>query len=72
MAKYYDSAKRSLTKSLTFRVVVICSDLIVVYIVTHRMDLAVTFMVTTNIASMMLYFLHERAWNSINWGKKKQ
>jgi len=70
--KFFESSRRSLVKSLTFRVIVIISDLVVVYAVTRRFDLAVTFMVTTNIASMILYYLHERFWNGVRWGRSRQ
>ena len=70
--RYYETTRRSITKSLTFRVLVIISDLIVVYLVTHKVDLAVTVMITTNIASMTLYFFHERIWNGVKWGKAQR
>jgi uncharacterized membrane protein len=69
-AKFYETAARSVTKATTFRVLVIVSDIIVVFFLTHKYDLVISVVVFTNIASMVLYIFHERIWNLITWGKK--
>lgn len=61
--------RRSLVKAITFRVVVIASDTVVIYLITRRVDLTAGLVVFTNIASTIEYFLHERAWNKISWGR---
>jgi uncharacterized membrane protein len=70
MAKSHTvSTKRSLFKSVTFRAAVIVTDLVVIYLITHRVDTTVSVTVFTNVASTILYFLHERVWNRIQWGR---
>ena len=60
---------RSVLKSLTFRVIVVIADLIVIYLITHRIDTTVSVTIFTNLASTTLYFFHERVWNRIQWGR---
>lgn len=60
-----------MTKSITFRILVICSDLVIVYVLTHRLIDTIAITVFTNVASTIFYFLHERLWNNIGWGKQR-
>lgn len=69
--KFAETAKRSLTKSLTFRIVVVIADFIVMYIITRHVGVTIALTVVTNITSTILYYVHERAWNSIHWGKQR-
>lgn len=71
MARFTESQGRSLTKSLTFRVLVIISDLIVIYILTRQIATTIAVTIFTNLASTTLYFVHERVWNSIKWGRQR-
>lgn len=61
--------RRSIVKSVTFRVVVIISDFTVITLITHRYDLAIGLIIATNAASATLYYIHERVWNKIKWGR---
>ena len=69
--KFNETRRRSITKSITFRIIVIVSDLVVIYLVTKRVSTTIVLTVFTNIASTLLYFLHERVWNGVTWGKRK-
>ena len=62
------TTKRSLVKALTYRVVIVVLDFSVIYILTGRVDVAVGFMVISNIYTTTAYFVHERIWNRIGWG----
>ena len=64
--------KRSLVKAITFRALILCSDTLVIYWVTHRWAMTLGLVVATNLASTSLYFFHERAWNRIQWGRELQ
>ncbi len=66
--KHSSSKKRSLAKSFTFRVLIIFTDGIIGFALTHRYDLTVGFVIFTNIASTIIYFLHERVWSRTRWG----
>ena len=62
------TTKRSLVKAVTYRVVIIILDFTVIYILTHRVDVALGFMIISNIYTTAAYFIHERIWNRIKWG----
>lgn len=60
---------RSLVKSLTFRIAVIASDFLITSVITGNALQAVNLIIFTNLFSTILYFIHERIWNNIEWGK---
>jgi uncharacterized membrane protein len=62
------TTKRSLVKALTYRVVIVVLDFSVIYILTGRVEVALGFMVISNIYTTAAYFVHERIWNRIRWG----
>ncbi len=66
----FETHKRSVVKSLIFRVVVIASDTTVIYLLTHRIAETAGLTIATNLASMTLYYLYERIWNGIGWGRR--
>ena len=61
--------KRSIVKALTYRVVIVCLDFLVVYLFTHKVEAAAGFMIVSNVYTTIGYFLHERLWAGIRWGK---
>jgi uncharacterized membrane protein len=67
--KSYVRAKRSLVKAMTFRSLILCSDAVVIFLITHRWDTTVGLVIATNLASTTLYFIHERIWSRIQWGR---
>lgn len=72
MIHFYEHIKRSVAKSITFRIVVLIADFILVVAITHRYDVAIAVILFTNLASTILYYVHERVWNKISWGKEKK
>lgn len=69
--KFKETQSRSIMKSATFRVLIVISDLIVIYILTKKIGVTIAVTVLTNIASTILYFSHERLWDNINWGRQR-
>jgi uncharacterized membrane protein len=63
------TAKRSLVKAITYRSVIIVLDFSAIYVLTGKVDVALGFMVISNIYTTAAYFIHERIWNKIKWGK---
>jgi uncharacterized membrane protein len=70
--KFHEHVSRSVAKAITFRTLILISDGIIVMAITHRYDLALGVVIGTNVASTLLYLLHERLWNSVHWGKAKK
>lgn len=60
--------KRSLIKAITYRIFIVCLDFLTIYLLTGKMQLALGFMIVSNIYTSLGYFLHERIWNRIRWG----
>jgi uncharacterized membrane protein len=68
----YIQKKRSVVKAITFRSIVLFSDFLIVYLITHRVDTSLGLVILTNLASTTLYYLHERFWTGIKWGRVQE
>ena len=64
-----ETRKRSIAKSILWRIICIIVSVFVSFILTARWDVAVAIGTSYNIITMFLYYFHERIWNRINWGK---
>ncbi len=60
--------KRSAVKAITYRVIIVCLDFVVIYLLTGKVMTAAVFMIVSNIYTTVAYFLHERMWAGITWG----
>ena len=54
------TARRSIVKAMSYRAVIICLDFLVIYLFTHKVDVALGFMIVSNIYTTVAYVLHER------------
>jgi len=63
---------RSIIKTVTYRVFIIILDFTAIYLFTHRVNIALGFVILSNIYTSIAYFFHERIWNNIKWGKNYQ
>lgn len=62
--------RRSIIKAITYRFVSIIFDTIIAYTVTQSAEKTLIFIVVSNTVSIIMYFVHERAWNRIPWGRR--
>ena len=69
MISSHSSYTRLIVKTLTYRAISILADILVVYVLTRDAGLALTFGTAMVIISTAIYFVHERAWAGIAWGK---
>ena len=60
--------KRSVVKSIVWRVICIVVSVLTTFFLTARWDLAVAIGTFYNVATMVLYYFHERFWNRVKWG----
>ena len=65
-----ETIKRSVLKTVIYRVVVVILDFFCVYIFTGKVEVAIGFMIVSNLYTSAAYFLNERVWDNIKWGKK--
>ena len=66
---FHEHAPRSLIKTITYRILIIVSNGIIVYFITEDATATTQITIVASIVSTALYYLHERAWNKIHWGK---
>ena len=64
--------KRSIVKAITYRVIIVCLDFIVIYLLTKKVEMAVGFMLVSNVYTTLGYILHERIWAHIRWGMQAE
>jgi len=60
---------RSIAKSISWRVIGTIDTMLISWIVTGKLDTALLIGGVEVITKMVLYFFHERVWNSIKWGR---
>ena len=63
-----DTIGRTLIKSITWRIVALCSAFVVTYAITQDVPLASTISVAQQLASTVWYWIHERVWSRIRYG----
>lgn len=68
-AKTSDKPFRSVVKALSWRLVGTVDTLIVSYVLTGEIEMAASIASIDFITKLVLYFFHERVWNTIKWGK---
>ncbi len=68
---FHENLSRSLIKAITFRSLILITDGIIIFAITHKTDVTAGVMFFSNIASTVMYLIHERAWDHIHWGKAK-
>jgi len=64
-----ETVKRSLYKTLTYRVVVGILHFSLVYYITGRWQIALGFVALSSIYSTLVFYFHDRIWDHVNWGK---
>jgi len=62
------SWRRSAVKAASYRILIVCLDSTVIYLLTGKARLAFGFMIISNIYTTVGYFIHERVWTHIKWG----
>ena len=68
---YKDTHRRSILKALTWRVCATVTTMLIVYLLTRELILALEAGVIEAVAKLLLYYIHERTWSAIGFGKKK-
>lgn len=64
-----EKPKRSVVKSLSWRVIGTLDTIVISWIITGALTLAFSIGMVELVTKMVLYFLHERMWNGIKWGR---
>jgi uncharacterized membrane protein len=64
-----ENIKRSIVKTISWRVVGTLATVTISYFITGTLALAFSIGGIELVSKMVLYFFHERAWNNLKWGK---
>ena len=64
-----DKITRSIAKTISWRLVGTLDTIIISWIITGEITMALSIGSIELVSKMLLYFFHERAWNKIKWGK---
>ncbi|MDP2671719.1 MAG: DUF2061 domain-containing protein [bacterium] len=66
----HETSTRSILKSVSWRSIIFLTDFSLAYLITREFDFASKFAVAKLVLGFALYFVHERVWNQIAWGRK--
>jgi uncharacterized membrane protein len=61
--------KRSVVKAICWRFLATLTTMVVVFVFTKRLTLAMGVGAVEVVVKILLYYFHERVWNWIGWGK---
>ncbi len=66
-----NTVKRSLFKTITWRIVGSIDTMVISYIITGNWKFGIAIGSVEVVSKMILYYLHERVWQRVNWGKNE-
>ncbi|MCB9343088.1 MAG: DUF2061 domain-containing protein [Saprospiraceae bacterium] len=64
-----ENMSRSALKAITWRIFGTMDTLLISFLITGKFLIALSIGAVELITKTLLYFMHERIWNRINWGK---
>jgi uncharacterized membrane protein len=64
-----ESKKRSLTKTITWKIVATLITFLTLYYFTGNLSVSSAITVVEAVLGMILFYIHERVWNRVSWGK---
>lgn len=68
--KFFEKFTRTLVKVISWRVVITLSNFSLTYFLTGSWQTGLAFVGLATVVNTIVYALHERGWNRIQWGKK--
>ena len=69
VANGFETRRRSLAKAVSWRILAAFITGCVALVMTHELVFAAKIGIIDTTVKLLLYFLHERAWNKINFGR---
>jgi adenylylsulfate kinase len=64
-----ETKKRSFVKMITYELIILLLNFTTVYLITGHVRIAFGFVALSSTYVMLSYFMHERIWDAIKWGK---
>jgi uncharacterized membrane protein len=69
-SKPTETHSRSLVKAIIYRIIIIISIFVITYATTKRIADAASITGLTAVSGTIIYYLYERVWSRISWGRK--
>jgi len=69
VAESSEKPMRSVLKTISWRIVGTLDTILISWLITGHIALALSIGSIELVTKMVLYFFHERIWNKIKWGK---
>jgi len=66
-----ETNSRSIAKAISYRVLGSASTALIFYVLSHNAKLAVGAGILDSVVKIGVYFIHERIWNHIDFGRPK-
>ena len=63
--------QRSIAKTITWRIIATLTTVALVFLFTGELAISLGVGVLDVIIKLLFYYIHERAWDSTNWGRTK-
>ena len=60
---------RSMAKAVTWRIIATLTGVLIVLLLTGELEMGAMFAVLDIVLKLMFYYLHERGWDVVKWGK---
>ena len=70
VVKNSENATRSIVKAISWRIVGTLDTILISWFITGKITMALSIGLVEVVTKMILYFFHERIWNTIKWGKQ--
>ena len=64
-----ETKKRSIAKTISFRILATITTMVIVYIITGNLAIAGIIGFWEIITKLILYYAHERVWDVVKWGR---
>jgi uncharacterized membrane protein len=64
-----EKTMRSVAKTISWRVIGTIDTVLISWLITGTLRLAFSIGLVELVTKMVLYFFHERFWNTVKWGK---
>ena len=64
-----ETNRRSLIKTISWRITGSSATFLIAYLISGDLNVSGTIAVIQLTANTILYYIHERVWNKIKWGK---
>jgi uncharacterized membrane protein len=69
---FYETQSRTVIKTILWRIVVTLITWSTIYYYTGQLKESVKITIVAAIIGMTAYYIYERVWNKIQWGKKEE